>query len=89
MQVITPRDPARRGAQLSVRFTGVDVARLAHDLRARHGVIADVRRPDVIRFAPVPLYSSYLDCWRAAVALADLLPASDRVDAGDVVGERA
>jgi kynureninase len=29
----------------------------------------------VIRLAPVPLYSSYHDCWRAASALSDLYPA--------------
>ena len=40
-----------------------------------YGVICDVREPDVVRFAPVPLYSSYHDCWRAAVALRELLPA--------------
>jgi kynureninase len=33
-------------------------------------VIADSRQPDVVRLAPVPLYSTYLDCWRAADALA-------------------
>jgi kynureninase len=39
-------------------------------LRHEHGVIADAREPDVVRFAPVPLYSTYHDCWRAARALA-------------------
>ena len=38
-------------------------------LRDEDGVITDTRNPDIIRFAPVPLYSSYLDCWRAAEAL--------------------
>jgi kynureninase len=28
----------------------------------------------VIRLAPVPLYSSYHDCWRAAAALSELYP---------------
>ena len=37
-------------------------------------MICDVREPDVIRLAPVPLYSSYHDCWRAAAALRELLP---------------
>ena len=36
--------------------------------------MCDVREPDVIRLAPVPLYSSYHDCWRAAAALRELLP---------------
>lgn len=71
--IITPRDPARRGAQLSVRVDGLDVGPLAEALRLRHGVYADARRPDVIRFAPAPLYNTYHDCWRAADALGKVL----------------
>ncbi|MFM7210736.1 MAG: kynureninase, partial [Actinomycetota bacterium] len=69
MSIVTPADPARHGAQLSVRFA-TDIKRLAATLRDEDGVVADTRNPDIIRFAPVPLYSSYLDCWRAADALA-------------------
>jgi kynureninase len=71
--VLTPRDSARRGCQLSLSVPEARV--LAGRLRAEHGVICDVREPDVVRFAPVPLYSSYHDCWRAATALRELLPA--------------
>jgi kynureninase len=35
-------------------------------------VVADAREPDTLRLAPVPLYSTYHDCWRAATALAAL-----------------
>jgi kynureninase len=48
---------------------------LARRLRFEYGVIADAREPDVLRLAPVPLYSSYHDCWRAATALAEVVPA--------------
>jgi kynureninase len=68
MSIVTPADDERHGCQLSVRFT-TDIHRLADNLRDEDGVIADTRNPDIIRFAPVPLYSSYLDCWRAADAL--------------------
>jgi kynureninase len=71
-RVLTPRDPARRGCQLSLSVP--DARTLSARLRAEHGVICDVREPDVVRFAPVPLYSSYHDCWRAATALHELLP---------------
>jgi kynureninase len=68
VELITPRDPGRRGCQLSLR---VDGARsLAGRLRREHGVVCDFREPDVLRFAPVPLYSTYEDCRRAAEALA-------------------
>jgi kynureninase len=32
-------------------------------------VIADAREPDVVRLAPVPLYCTHHDTWRAAKAL--------------------
>ena len=67
--VITPRDPERRGAQLSVRIDGHDAGQLVAELKDAHGVYADARRPDVIRLAPAPMYNTFRDCWRAAAAL--------------------
>jgi kynureninase len=75
-RVITPADPARRGAQLSLRIGGsLRAGELAKRLRFEYGVIADAREPDVLRLAPVPLYSTYHDCWRAASALTEVVPA--------------
>jgi kynureninase len=71
--VITPRDPARRGAQLSVRVHGLDAGKVSGALRRDFGVYADARQPDVIRLAPAPMYCTYHDCWRAARALAEVL----------------
>ncbi len=68
LQIVTPAEPGRHGSQLSVRFA-TDIAALADTLRDMDGVVADTRNPDIIRFAPIALYSSYLDCWRAADAL--------------------
>ncbi|HEX6448936.1 MAG TPA: kynureninase, partial [Trebonia sp.] len=73
VSVITPRDPERRGAQLSVRIADRDVGPLTERLRDTHGVYADARRPDVLRFAPTPMYNTFHDCWRAASALAAVL----------------
>jgi kynureninase len=73
--ILTPRDPTARGAQLSVRVTDAP-ARLA--AIEAHDVIADHREPDIVRMAPVPLYSSYHDAWRAARALADTTRRSPR-----------
>jgi kynureninase len=70
LTVVTPRDPERRGCQLSVRIGTGSANELAKRLRHEHGVIADAREPDIVRFAPVPLYSTYHDCWRVADALA-------------------
>ncbi|MDG4829114.1 kynureninase [Solwaraspora sp. WMMD1047] len=73
LTVLTPADPHRRGCQLSVRIGRGSAAELTKRLRHEYGVIADAREPDVIRLAPVPLYSTYHDCWRAAAALAALV----------------
>jgi kynureninase len=70
-EIITPPDPARRGCQLSIVVD--DASGVAERLAAEHGVVGDVRQPNVIRFAPTPLYSSYEDCDRAAVALSRVL----------------
>lgn len=69
--IVTPRDPSRRGCQLSVRM-GRGAPELSRRLRREFGVVADAREPDMLRLAPVPLYSSYHDCWRAADALGRL-----------------
>jgi kynureninase len=37
------------------------------------GVIPDFRPPDVVRLAPIPLYTSYEDCWRVVKALRDVI----------------
>ncbi|HET6293335.1 MAG TPA: kynureninase [Kribbella sp.] len=74
LQLITPADPNRRGAQLSLRIGAGTAGELARRLRHEFGVIADAREPDVLRLAPVPLYSTYHDCWRAVEALARAVP---------------
>ncbi|MDQ2747946.1 MAG: kynureninase [Actinomycetota bacterium] len=72
-QIITPRDPERRGAQLSVRVSGIPAGTVTDRLRHEHGVFADARQPDVVRLAPAPMYTTFHDCWRAGTALAEAL----------------
>jgi kynureninase len=87
--LVTPREPEQRGAQLSLRIGGgLNAGQLAHRLRHEYGVIADAREPDILRLAPVPLYSTYHDCWRAAEALADLVPETDVRREHGVPGDR-
>jgi kynureninase len=63
VQVITPREPGFRGAQLSLRARTIDAERLQTLLHER-GVCVDFRRPDVIRAAPAPLYCRFVDVVR-------------------------
>lgn len=75
MTIITPADPAQRGAQLSLVFlpTGRGVMpRVLKGLEAR-GVIGDSRKPDVIRLAPVALYNTFEDVERAVKVLDEVL----------------
>ena len=67
LTVITPREVASRGAQLSLRRRGDPEGFLA--VLAERGVVADFRKPDVIRVAPAPLYCSFEDAWRFASIL--------------------
>lgn len=68
--VITPSDPAARGAQLSLR---VDDAEAILAALATRGVIADFRAPDIIRVAPIPLYNTYHEAWRFVQVLRDVM----------------
>lgn len=61
-EIITPKDPKRRGAQLSILAHGQGKA--LFDAMADEGVVADWREPNVIRIAPAPLYNSYEDVYR-------------------------
>ena len=67
VEIITP---ATRGCQLSLRLRPEQRARAVFAALAPQGIVADWREPDIIRMAPVPLYNSYEDVWRAAQALA-------------------
>ena len=67
-RIITPRDPAARGCQISALTDHRGKA--LFDYMTENGAIADWREPNVIRFAPVPLYNSFEDVWRVGQLLA-------------------
>lgn len=59
--IITPSDPSRRGCQLSLLFqTDQDVTKI-HERITQQGVICDLRKPNVMRIAPCPLYNTFYD----------------------------
>jgi kynureninase len=74
IEVITPREPASRGCQLSLRVGG-GARELFRALEAE-GVVGDFRDPDVIRVAPVPLYNTFHEVWSFASILSRLLGSS-------------
>ena len=65
-QIITPLNPAERGAQLSIRLeSGFLLEEVLKALKA-NGVVVDARKPNVIRVAPAPLYNTYGEVWEFA-----------------------
>jgi kynureninase len=61
-RIITPSDPAERGAQLSVQLKPGLLEGVMKELED-NGVVVDERKPDVVRVAPAPLYNTYREVW--------------------------
>jgi kynureninase len=76
--IITPQEVAARGCQLSLRL-GCDThdAKRCHDRLTAAGVVGDWREPDVLRWAPTPLYNSYSDVFTAVDELTRALRPTD------------
>jgi kynureninase len=69
LTVITPRESAARGCQLSIQVHE-HPKELFKKLEAA-GVKCDFREPNVIRAAPAPLYNTFHEVWRFARILSD------------------
>lgn len=69
VDIATPREPERRGCQLSLRVTGGrEAGRALFEYLSAHGIVGDWREPDTIRIAPTPLYNRHIDCLRLVQA---------------------
>jgi kynureninase len=75
-RLLTPTDPERRGCHLAVQFMPppADASAFVARLRAA-GVVADWRKENVLRLAPVPLYNRFRDVYAAVQALRRTLDA--------------
>src|SRR5690606_33537335 len=70
LQVLTPRNPAQRGCQLSLRVAGGrERGRALFEFLGTQGIVGDWREPDVIRISPAPLYNTHADVLRFARAV--------------------
>ncbi|HWC21703.1 MAG TPA: kynureninase [Flexivirga sp.] len=69
LSLVSPREAARRGSQVSLRHPrAYQVVRALMD----HGVHGDFRAPDVMRFGFTPLYLRFVDVWDAVAALREV-----------------
>lgn len=63
-EIITPKNAP--GCQLSLLTDAAGKELFDH--LTRQNIICDWREPNVIRMAPVPLYNSFVDCWKVGEA---------------------
>lgn len=70
VEVASPRDAARRGAQVSLRHPAAYAVMQALIDR---GVVGDHRPPDLLRFGFAPLHTRWTDVWDAVETLHDIL----------------
>ena len=81
LQILTPRDPARRVSHVSVGHPhGLGIMRA---LIARH-VIGDYRAPHLMRFGMTPLYTRFVDVWDAMALLDEIVGSAAFDTAGDM-----
>jgi len=74
LELLTPADPAARGAQLSLRIAGhISRGKRVYAELLERGAIVDWREPDVIRAAPAPLYTRFADVHAFAGVLREAL----------------
>lgn len=78
-KILTPLVPEERGCQLSLLFqphyddNSKNIMERVNKYLHDHAIIADERRPDVIRLAPLPLYNSFEEVYHVTQRLFEAL----------------
>lgn len=70
VELVSPREPERRGGQVALRHR--EAYAIVQALITR-GVIGDFREPDIVRLGFAPLYLSHTDVWDACEILREVL----------------
>lgn len=70
----TPREPARRGGHVALEHE--EAMRICEALRNRR-VVPDFRPPNIIRVAPMPLYTTYHEIWQVVQYLKEIVDARE------------
>ena len=80
-RISTPRSEHERGGHVAIEHD--EAARIVRVLKSR-GIIPDFRAPDVIRLAPVALYTRFVDVWRTVQTLREIVDSGEhlRVEEG-------
>ena len=70
----TPREPGRRGGHVALEHP--EAVQICKALKAR-GFIPDFRPPNVIRLAPIALYTTYEEVWQTVRALREIVASGE------------
>ncbi len=70
VEIASPREHARRGGHVAVRFEGAGA--LANAL-VEAGVVVSARKPDALRFGVHPLATTHAELWQAVERLHEIL----------------
>lgn len=73
----TPSEPQQRGGHVAVEHK--DAARIAKALKNR-GIVPDFREPNVVRLAPLALYTRYVDVWDVVQALKGIIDTGEYME---------
>lgn len=76
-RVGTPREHARRGGHVAVDHG--HAAQITRALRAK-GVTPDFRQPNVIRLAPIALYTTYHELWYTVQVLREIVESGEYLE---------
>jgi kynureninase len=76
-QPVTPRDPAERGSQVSLRH---DTAYGVVQALIERGVVGDYREPDLVRLGFAPLYVRHVDAVQAVAETVAVVEAGEHLD---------
>ncbi|HET6316650.1 MAG TPA: kynureninase [Chloroflexota bacterium] len=85
-EVGTPREAQRRGGHVALEHPSA--VRITRALKAR-GIVPDFRPPNIIRLAPVPLYTRYRDVGDVIVALRSIVESGEHLQFADERAEVA
>jgi kynureninase len=66
----TPREPARRGGHVALEHE--DAVQINQALKDR-GVLPDFRPPNIIRLAPVALYTSFHEVYKVVQTIQEIV----------------
>lgn len=70
VRIGTPREPHKRGGHIAIEHE--EGWRINEALKAR-GVVPDFRPPNIIRIAPVPLYTTYHEIWTVVQYIKEII----------------